>query len=347
MNRIYRSVTVLLLLLSVELANAEPYVEIVIGDTTPKQVGKGKFEPGKLNNPFAVDFDANENMYIVEYQGGRIHRMTPDGKLTHVAGRPDAKGYTGDGGPPKQATFNLLHNLAIAPDGKLYMSDHLNSVVRTFDPKTNAIASYAGNGKKGFAGDDESVTKARFNMVMCVMLNPAKDTLYIADIRNYRIRAINMKSQTISTVAGNGKRGIPKDAAISTKAPLVDPRAAAADKKGNLYIVERGGHALRVVRTDGKIYTLAGTGKKGKADGSALKATMNGPKHLDIDDDGNVYIADDNNHLIRKYDPKSKTLTTVLGKGKTKLNRPHGVCVHKGYLYVADSWHHRILKIKL
>jgi DNA-binding beta-propeller fold protein YncE len=184
-------------------------------------------------------------------------------------------------------------------------------------------------------------------MVMCVMLNPAKDTLYIADIRNYRIRAINMKSQTISTVAGNGKRGIPKDAAISTKAPLVDPRAAAADKKGNLYIVERGGHALRVVRTDGKIYTLAGTGKKGKADGSALKATMNGPKHLDIDDDGNVYIADDNNHLIRKYDPKSKTLTTVLGKGKTKLNRPHGVCVHKGYLYVADSWHHRILKIKL
>jgi streptogramin lyase len=95
---------------------------------------------------------------------------------------------------------------------------------------------------------------------------------------------------------------------------------------------------------------LAGTGKKGKQDGLAKQATFAGPKHLCLDGQGNVIIADDNNHLIRLYDPKSKTVSTILGgnaEPKTKLNRPHGVAIAPdGALWVCDSWNNRVLILR-
>ena len=93
--------------------------------------------------------------------------------------------------------------------------------------------------------------------------------------------------------------------------------------------------------------TVAGSGKKGKADGFGKEATFNGPKHLAIDPAGAVYIADDNNHLVRCFNPKTGVVTTVLGGGEFKLNRPHGVQVHNGWLYIADSWNHRVMRLKL
>jgi streptogramin lyase len=84
------------------------------------------------------------------------------------------------------------------------------------------------------------------------------------------------------------------------------------------------------------------------ADGPALEAQFKEPKNLAIDPDGNVFIADDMNHTIRKCDPVAKTLTTVvLGKGQFKLQRPHGVTVHGDWLYVVDSYHHRMLRMPL
>jgi sugar lactone lactonase YvrE len=162
-------------------------------------------------------------------------------------------------------------------------------------------------------------------------------------------------------VAGNGDKGVPADGSQATKSPLVDPRAAAVDTKGNLWILERGGHALRVVDDKGKIRTVAGTGKKGDSGdgGDALTATFNSPKHLCIDLDGNVIIADSGNHAIRKYIVGEGKIVRVAGSGKkgdtgvggdplkVDLNEPHGVCVHPaGALYIADSNNHRVLKLE-
>ena len=95
---------------------------------------------------------------------------------------------------------------------------------------------------------------------------------------------------------------------------------------------------------------MAGTGKKGTQDGPARKATFSGPKHLCLDGQGKVIIADDNNHLIRLYDPKTKTVSTILGgdvEPKTKLNRPHGVAIAPdGSLWVCDSWNNRVLILR-
>ncbi len=319
------------------------FVSVIIGDGNPAPANA---QPGSLSFPFAVAFDSEDNMLIAEYTGGRVLRQAPSGELEVIAGTGKS-GYSGDNGPATQARFHDLHNLAITPDDTIYLSDHENSAVRRIDPHTGLISTFAGSGRKGYGGDGQTADHASLNQVMCVTLTPDSKHLIVTDLQNRRVRLIDLATRVITTIAGNGKTGTPRDGQLAVESPLLDPRAAAMDNRGNLYIVERNGHALRRVGPDGKIETVAGTGKPGSQDGPALQAQMAGPKHLAIDGEGNVYIADDNNHLIRKYDPQAKTLSTVLGQGEFKLQRPHGVTIHDGELYIADSWHHRILKMPL
>ena len=320
----------------------EPVVQILIGshDADPGKT----IAPGKLSYPFGIDFDSAGNMIIVEYKGGRIFKQTPAGVLSQIGGLGRA-GYEGDGGPVSEASFEDMHNVAIGPDDSLYISDHANHAIRRVDNR-GYVSTYAG-GTAGFAGDGKTVEHANFNMAISVSISPDKKHLLVADIKNHRIRQITLSNGRVETIAGNGTRDVPVDGTNAATAPLVDPRAAAYDVDGNLYIVERGGNALRVVDTTGKVRTVAGSGKKGKADGFGKEATFNGPKHLAIDSAGAVYIADDNNHLVRCFNPKTGEVTTVLGGGEFKLNRPHGVQVHNGWLYIADSWNHRVMRLKL
>src|SRR5207248_8018275 len=150
-----------------------------------------------------------------------------------------------------------------------------------------------------------------------VAFDPAGTYLVLADLDNRRVRRVDLATGVVTTVAGNGEKGVPKDGEPAVAQPLVDPRAAAADADGNVYVLERGGHALRVVDKAGRIRTVAGTGAKGSAGvgGPALQAQMNGPKHLGIDRDGSVLIADTENHRVLRYLPKDGTLHLVAGSG--------------------------------
>jgi sugar lactone lactonase YvrE len=151
-------------------------------------------------------------------------------------------------------------------------------------------------------------------------------------------------------VAGNGTKGIPADGSRAVDSPLEDPRAVAVDSKGIVYIVERGGNALRAVDKKGIIRTLITP--------SQAAPTLKGPKHLCVDSNDNVIIADTENHIIRRYNPRDGSLVTIAGSGakgsrvdpadalKTELNRPHGVVFSpSGDLYISDSDNHRILKL--
>ncbi len=245
-----------------------------------------------------------------------------------------------------------MHNVAVTPSGNLYIADSWNHCIRKIDGKTGIITTFAGTGKPGFSGDGGPASQATFNFLMCVSLNSTNDKLYVADLKNLRIRMIDLKTGLVSTVAGNGKKGVPADGSRATENPLVDPRAVAVDSKNNVYILERSGHALRRVTPKGEIRTVAGTGKAGGADGAALTAQLNSPKHVAVDLDDNVIIADDQNKRVRLYDARKATLTSILGSGVEKprrgLLRPHGVCVHNdGSIYVVDTGHHRILRLKL
>jgi DNA-binding beta-propeller fold protein YncE len=273
-----------------------------------------------------------------------VHKLTPRNVFETIGG-DGSRSYKGDGGRVVAATFNGMHNVAVTPSGDVYIADTWNYCVRKIDAKTGRISTVVGTGKKGFSGDGGPNSKATFTNVMCITMNATHDKIYIADIGNRRIRVADLKTGKVNTLAGNGKRGVPKDGAKATAAPLFDPRAVAPDSKGNVYILERSGHALRVVRPNGKIFTVAGTGKRGKKDGPGKQATLSAPKHICVDAGDNVYIADEANDLIRKYYAKTGEVSTVLGHGKVKLDYPHGVTWEKGKLYIVDTGHNRILRI--
>ena len=321
----------------------ESKVTLIDGSWNPGEAGPVTTQANPLNRPFGVDFDSKGRMWIVELEGGRVHRLA-NGVRKQVGG-DGSKSYRGDGGSLGHATFNGMHNLAIAPDDSVYIADSWNHCIRRVDAK-GRITTYAGRGKAGFSGDGGPAAKAQFNYIMCITLNNNGDKLYVADLKNRRIREIDLKSDKVRTIAGNGQRGVPKDGTKATEAPLVDPRAVCSDTAGNVYVLERGGHALRVVRLDGRIYTVAGNGEKGNSDGGGSAARFNGPKHICADPAGNIYVADDVNHLIRKYEPETGEVSTVLGRGNVKLSKPHGVTWEKGKLYVVDSSNHRILRVE-
>ena len=186
------------------------------------------------------------------------------------------------------------------------------------DAATGVISTIAGTGQQGFSGDGGPATQATFDFVMCITLNPANDVLHVADLNNHRIRAVDLKSGLVTTVAGNGNKGVPKDGDLALKVRWLI-REPLSGWKGNVWILERGGHALRVVLPDGKIRTVAGTGKKGFVDGPGLTAQFGSPKHLCLDNADNIYIADDENGAIRRVDAKTHEVTTVLAKGRVIL----------------------------
>jgi sugar lactone lactonase YvrE len=320
----------------------------------------GRATDARLQAPFGVDFDRAGNLFLVEMTGHRVRRVDGKGRIRTVAGTGQ-KGDAGDGGPATRAQFNSMHSLAVTPNGDVYVADTWNNRVRKIDARTGMISTVAGTGQKGFSGDGGPATKARFGGIYCVALGGAGKRLYLADLDNRRIRAVDLQTGVVTTVAGNGQRGTPTDGADARQAPLVDPRAVAVDARGNVYILERSGHALRVVDAAGKIRTVAGTGKKGfRGDGGpALQALLNGPKHLCVDGAGNVLIADTENHVIRKYLPAEGKIVRVAGTGRkgkaglggsplrAELSQPHGVHVHAdGAIYIADSSNDRVLKIE-
>jgi sugar lactone lactonase YvrE len=305
----------------------------------------------KLLEPFGSEFDSAGNLFIVEMAtGNRLLKVDSRGILTHIAGQ-STPGDGGDGGPALAAKFNGPHNLAVLPDGNVLLADTWNGRVRRVDLKAGTVSS--------LPGFNVPADRARASGPYCISLDFTGRKLYVADLR--RVHEIDVASGTTRVLAGNGEKGVPSDGAVATAAPLVDPRAAVVDRKGNLYILERGGHALRVVGRDGKIRTVVNaSGKKGgNGDGGdALAATMNGPKHLCVDREDNVIIADAENNLIRKYVPATGKILRVAGTGqkgsaglngppeKCELHRPHGVTVHRdGTLYITDSYNNRVLKI--
>ena len=290
----------------------------------------------KLKEPFGVGFDGAGNMFIIEMaSGNRLLKVDArDGLLTPVA-----------------ASFHGPHNLALLPGGDVLIADTWNGRVRRVRMPGAAVEDVP-----GFA---VPAAQARASGPYCIALSFDGSQLYVADLR--RIHVIDLKTGRSRVVAGNGQKGVPADGAVAVEAPLIDPRAVAPDRRGNVYILERNGHALRVVGRDGRIRTVVNaSGKKGATGdgGDALAATMSGPKHLCVDRDDSVIIADAENNVIRRYDPKNGKIFRVAGTGKKgaaglggppeqcELNRPHGVTVHRdGTLYITDSYNNRVLKI--
>ena len=323
----------------------------------------GPATTAQLSEPFHCDLDGKGNLFIAEASNHCIRRVNLKTGVVATAAGVGKKGFSGDGGPATKATFNEPYAVVVAPAGDLFIIDRLNACVRKVDGKTGVISTVAGTGKKGYSGDGGAGNKAQLVEPNDCILN-GKDGLLIADVGDWRIRRLDLKTGVISTFAGKGRRkgkvtrADLGDGGPAYKAVIHGARAVCVDGRGNTYICEREGNAVRKVDDKGVITTLAGTGKAGNVDGPAGKAQFRGPKGVRCDRQGNVFVVDTENDSIRKIDVKTLMVTTVAGgrRGpggdggeavKAGMGRPHGCILDAdGVMYVADTLNQRVRRVK-
>jgi DNA-binding beta-propeller fold protein YncE len=249
---------------------------------------------------------------------------------------------------------------AVAVDGRgtLYIADTFNHRIRIVEAATGIIRTLAGTGAARFSGDGGPAEKAALNEPVALVLDEQRGRLYIADLANYRVRMLELKTGAISTYAGSGEQDYDGDGQPARQAGLTGPSGLALDAEGNLYIADTFcGRVRRVDAATGLISTVAGDGTEYRYQGvpNEFSTGLARPASIALAADGTLYITDSDNHLIRKWNPRSKIITAVAGTGAAQftgdggpaascsLNYPFGVAVDpSGNLYIADTFNHRI-----
>lgn len=308
--------------------------------------------------PFGLDIGPDGALYWAEYGGQVIRRMDlATQKVSLYAGVPHKAGYKD--GPAKEAQFNQPHEIRFDAAGHLFISDMLTQTIRRIDWRSKTVSTAAGSGKAGFSGDGGPATQALFDQPISVVLDGSSGLL-ICDIKNHRVRAVDLKSGIVQTVAGTGERKPTPDGAPVAGTPLNGPRTLAVEADGNVIIVLREGNAVyRWNRKTNTLHHLAGVGQAGYSGdgGDAKLAKLSGPKGAAIGPDGDIYLADTESHTIRALRLKTGRIETVVGDGqkgdgpdgdpkKCRLNRPHGVFFDKaGSLYIGDSSNNKVRKV--
>ncbi len=309
--------------------------------------------------------DGSGNLYIADTLNARIRKVDASaGNISTVAGT-GAFGYGGDGAAATAARLNSHSGVAADGSGNLYIADSGNHRIRKVDASTGNISTVAGTGTAGYSGDGAAATSARLRSPRGVAVDGAGN-LYIADYSNRRIRKVDASTGNISTVAGTGLLGYSGDGGAATSARLSNPYGVAVDGSGNLYIADTNNHRIRRVdAATGNISTVAGSGATGNIGGAysgdggaATSARLNAPIGVAVDGSGNLYIADRNNHRIRKVTASTGNISTVAGSGTqgssgdgaaataAQISRPRGVAVDgSGNLYIANQDNNSIRKV--
>ena len=313
----------------------------------------------QLTFPNGVAVDGSGNLYIADSGNDRIRKVDSTGTITTVAGIGEDvsdSGYSGDGGPAVKAQLAGPVGVAVDGSGNLYIADRGNRRIRKVDSR-GRITTVAGTGE--YSGDGGPAVRAQLNSPAGVAVD-GSGNLYIADRDNGRIRKVD-STGTITTIAGTrDEHGFIQalgDGGPAVLAGLAFPAGVAVDGSGNLYIA--GNRRIRKVDPTGTITTVAGGGRFsfGGDGGPAVGASLHSPTGVAVDGSGNLYIADRDNHRIRKVD-STGTITTVVGGGRGRaisdgipaveawLDSPTSVAVDgSGNLYIAVSGHSRIRKV--
>ncbi|HAB18909.1 MAG TPA: hypothetical protein DCE44_21020 [Verrucomicrobiales bacterium] len=308
-----------------------------------------------LNNPFGLIRGPDGALWFADYEAHVIRRIAVDGRITTVVGT-GKPGYSGDGGPAREATLKNPHEIRFDRQGRLYIADTSNNAIRRVELSSGRISTVAGTGKPGYSGDGSPAERAELQGPISIQLSPDGD-LYIADIGNHVVRRVDAQTGSIHTFAGTGRAGPTPDNSPISGTPLNGPRSVDFDAAGDLWLVTReGNQVLRFDFARKVIRHMAGSGQKGFTGDAApaKEATLSGPKGIAVAPNGYVYLADTENHAIRRIDVNRGMIETVVGTGirgdgpvgnprETKLSRPHGVFVDSdGAIFIGDSENHRI-----
>lgn len=304
----------------------------------------------RFNAPFGVAIDASNNVFVADQSNHTIRKITPAGVVSTFAGIPGSPGATD--GAAASAQFSSPAGVALDIKGNLYVADQGNQTIRKIAAGVvSTIAGAAGQ----IGSIDGPGTTARFNTPSGLVV-AANGTIFIADQNNEVIRAINNMDGSVSTLAGAAFAIGSADGA-GTAARFDFPLGIAADRDGNTYVADNENATIRKVTPAGDTTTIAGTpGAEGSADGVGEAARFRGPTGVAVDANHNVYVADNENHTIRKIAPDGTVSTfagaagksgTADGPGATaRFCGPSGVAVDgAGNVFVTDQGNHTIRKI--
>jgi sugar lactone lactonase YvrE len=296
-----------------------------------------------LAAPAGLAIDAGGSLVIADQADSTIMKLSPAGLVSKIAGISGNGGWRGDGELAVQALLRGPAGIAIDQSGRIYVADPPDHRVRRIDPD-GTIATVAGRGSGGFGGDGGLAIEALLNQPSGVAVD-AKGVLYIADRLNGRIRRVDPNGKISSVSTGDFK--------------LLEPVAVALDQNGDLLVVDYRLTMVLRIGPNGAATPIAGTSQ---ADfdgdgGPARAARLRGPMALAVDADGNIYVADADDHRVRKINVDG-TITTVAGTGspgsgnqgdpasQVELNAPSGVAIDAaGTLLISDTANHRIVGV--
>ena len=289
----------------------------------------------------------------------QIQVQLSGGTISTYAGTGTA-GYTGDLGAATAARIAHPEGITVAANGDVYYADPDNNVIRKVTAATGIITTVAGSGGNGSSGDGGLAILAKFKNAEGVFV-VANGDLYLADTGNHEIRKVTALTGIVTLVVGSTSPGYSGDGGAAAAARLRLPAAIVVAANGDMYIADTGNDTVRkVTAATGIITTYAGTGTTGYTGdgGAATSARLSGPQGLVLAANGDLYIADTGNNVIRRVTAATGVITTFAGTGtagflgdggvatSARLNAPESVSISaSGELYIADAGNNRIRRV--
>lgn len=296
--------------------------------------------------------------YLLSFTVADSPKMYPPAFINTVAGN-NGLGYAGDNLLATSTGVMLNYPQAVALDkmDDLYISDTNNHRVRVVSASTGIISTIAGMGSIGSTGDGGPATSAYFNYPVGVTVDYSGN-IYITDNHNCKVRRVNALSRILVRYAGTGVCGYSGDRAFATSAQLNFPNGIVVDASGNVYVADVNNNRIRYISVATTIIiTIVGTGTAGTSANlvQATAAMIKSPWYVALDESGYLYVADTGNHIVRRVDLTSGSISTIAGTGvagyngdslsatSTQLNTPFGIAIDRyGTIYIASYGSNRV-----
>jgi sugar lactone lactonase YvrE len=297
----------------IRLVSADGTITTIAGDGQLGDGPEGPMRDARFNHPTNLAFDAEGRMLIAAWHNSRVERVDfTTGELSFIAG-DGTRSFAGDGGDAAVAKLDLPSGVVVDSEGRIYISDQANQRIRRMGTD-DVIETIAGDGTPGFAGDGGPALEAELHasvgqaaapanrMVLRESGSGADGVLYFADTENHRVRKIDLATGIIDTFAGDGVAAYGGDGGPATAASLYGPTDLALGPDGELYVADTGNSCVRVIDSAGTMSTFAGQCGQMAYEGdggAATDAKLFHPYGVAVDNDGNVYIADTYNQVVR------------------------------------------------
>ncbi len=300
-----------------------------------------------FNYPTGITVDPLGNLFIADQFNHIIRKITPNGVVSTFAGLAGEEGKVD--GDSRVARFNLPAGLVTDKSGNIYVTERANRIVRKIT-QLGQVTTFAGSGEEGFK--DGRGTLASFGSPTGITIDDL-DNLYVVDQFNHIIRKITPDGN-VTTIAGTAGLSGEKDG-IGTSAMFRFPRDIVLAPDGTMYVTDFANHIIRKITPSGEVSTFAGSGLVGSSDGRGTIASFNFPHDITIDKEGNLYVTDVGNYLIRKITPSGE-VSAFAGSGSIGGSDGKGTAAVFSFLgditidvvgnfYIADVGNHSIRKM--